>query len=59
MEPYRTVTVDADLWENTQCELYRLSTTYFNQDRRTLYLLHVLSNCKWKPRVLCLKTDTR
>jgi hypothetical protein len=59
MEPSKTVAIDADLWENTQQELSRLSTTYFNQDNRTSSLLQGLSRCKCRSRGLSLKIDIR
>lgn len=58
MEPTRTLTIDVELWDKTQCELYRLSTTYFNQDSKIFYLLHALSNYKPTWRALYLKIGT-
>lgn len=36
MEPNQTITIDLQVWNKTQAEIERLSTAFYNQNRKIL-----------------------
>ena len=51
----KTITIDADVWDRTQYELFKLSTLCSNQDNKIWNLYFAFSNLNQRQRKTILK----